>query len=348
MQRSRRLIWLCVVAFGCGREPSAPHTSVIRSWQLPASVAAVDLARDGQALLLGSETGESSLWNAPWNLSVTFDPAPGKLLAASFAGDGQIVLARDTGMVELRSGSGAVIQEMRIPLSGNASRARVSSSGRFAAFDARVFDLATARPIAEAPAPANQTALQFAGDRFILVTSRDDGGATALALGGSHPRRLQTGGEVSAGTISSDGRFIAAGTPGGLVIWDGDRSDPSCERSTGEEVAALAFSLSGSWLGVMSGHELLVFDVKRCRLRSALQLRNSGRSLDVDDDLVAAGDAGGVVYVWDTFNERLLARAAVLSGEVTRLRLHAGTRAVLAGTNHAHGAKVVLLRVGDQ
>ncbi|HKU40313.1 MAG TPA: hypothetical protein VJR89_19265, partial [Polyangiales bacterium] len=139
--------WLTLLALlACDRVPEAPGFERVRVWQLPDPLRAVDISRDGQAVLLGSERGESSLWTAPWKLWVPFDKVDQPLLAASFTSDGHLLFARASGAIELRADNGALILDPRLPLSQPAERALFSPDGRFLALDAAIYDLESMRP----------------------------------------------------------------------------------------------------------------------------------------------------------------------------------------------------------
>ncbi|HKP61945.1 MAG TPA: WD40 repeat domain-containing protein [Polyangiales bacterium] len=320
---------------GCDRVPEAPGFERVHVWKLPDALVALDLSRDGQAVLLGSERGESSLWNAPWNLSVPFERADQPLLAASFGSDGRVLLARAQGTVELRANSGALIMDPKIPLARTSSRALFSASGRFLALDDGIYDLENMRPVAATRA----SVAAFGADRFALVAGER---LELIGLGGEAPRQLDSTESLQAAAVSRDGQWIAAAGESGLSIWQGERAEPSCRRDSDGPIQALRFSASGNWLAAISGKRLLIFQAAGCERSASLRLVDVASGLDVDEDLIAVGDRRGNVYIWDVANQRMLGRGQEFAGAVTLLRLHAGSRSLLAGS----GSEAKLLRAG--
>lgn len=333
--RQACVLWLLVSIGGCDRVPEAPGFERVRAWKLPGALAALDISSDGQAVLLGSERGESSLWSAPWNLSVPFERMDQPLLAARFGGDGRLFFARAGGALELRASSGALILDPHIPLSQPSTRALFSPSGRFLALDDGIYDLEQMRPVARARAAA----LAFGGDRFALVGGER---LDVIALGGGATRQLSIREPLGAAASSVDGRWIAAAGSHGLSVWRADRDEPSCRHATDEPVQALRFSASGAWLAAISGNRLLVLRSASCERTASVRLLDMASALDVAEDLVAIGDRRGNLYVWDVPRGRMLGRGREFEGGVSLLRLHAGSRSLLAGS----GAEAKLLRAG--
>jgi WD40 repeat protein len=320
---------------GCDRVPDAPGFELVHVWKLPEALGALDISRDGQAVLLGSTRGESSLWNAPWNLSVPFERVDQPLLAASFGSDGRLLFARAQGAIELRASSGALILDPKIPLARPSVRALFSPSGRFLALDDGIYDLETMRPVARARAAA----LAFAADRFALVAAER---LEVVALDAGASRELSSGEPAHAAAISGDGRWVAAAGAQGLSIWQGERAEPSCRRDTDQPIQALRFSASAAWLAAISGDRLLIFRAASCERSASVRLLDIASVLDVEEDLVALGDRRGNLYVWDVSSSRMLGRGREFEGPVELLRLHAGSRSLLAGS----GAEAKLLRAG--
>jgi hypothetical protein len=345
----RALVYLSVAfAIGaCERAPQPRPYAEVRAWKLPGAIAALDIASDGQSLLLGSATGESSLWTAPWNTSVPFDAAKQPLLAARFTADGHSVFLRAHGALEVRADNGAMILDPHVRLPRESRFAAASPNGRFVAFDTSVYDLDVLRKIAGAEPADDQRGLAFAGDRMLLITRAHDPQLTVLRLDGRDTLLRHAPGEVHAGAISRDGRRTAAGTAVDVLVWDAELSEPMCERRTKSPVEALQFSPSGRWLAALSGRRLLVLDATTCEPSASVLLLDSGAALDVDGDWIAVADASGNVYVWDVFNARLLGNAKPVGAKVSQLRLHAASRSLLVAANGGAGAEVKLLRVGS-
>jgi WD40 repeat protein len=327
---------LCLSLVACAPRVEAPRFTEIASWNERAALGGLDLSADGQAVILGSAGGESSLWTAPWKLSVPFDRVEGTLLASSFTREGYVLLLRAPGLVELRSSSGAAIQEIRLPLPSPAARAAASPNGAYVAFDGRLYALDGQKLLLE-----GASGFAFAGDRFVASMRAAEPEVSVYELERAERREFRAPGSVTAVALSEDARHIAAGTSGAVVVWRNDDRAPVCERSSGE-VAALSFSRSGRWLAFVSGESLRVLDAQTCRERAVVQLDAAATALDLDGDLAAVGDARGNVYVWDLFNQRLVGRGGVVAGAVTQLRVHAGMRGVLAG--HGGEARLVGLR----
>lgn len=327
----------------CDRAPHAPAFDVVKTWDLPDALAALDLSADGQALLLGSRTGESSMWTAPWNLSVVFDRVDEPLLTARFTSDAHLLFARARGSIEIRESSGAITGESRIPLPGESSRALASPSGRFIAFDSSVYELESQRRAASAGFAA-VSGLAFADDHHALVTSRDDGDAAVLALEGGEPRRWRTDHTPRSAAISRDGRYRAVGTTAAVLVWQGDGQEPICELSASAPVIALELSASARWLAFVTGPTLRVVDVPSCEVLDSVVLEGEATVLSVDDDLIAVGDVRGNVYAWNAFSRRMVRRSRELSTSVAHVRARATSRSVLAAANEGTGAKAKLLR----
>jgi len=326
----------------CDGAPNAAAFDIVKTWDLPDALAAVDVSSDGQALLLGSRTGESSMWTAPWNLSVVFDRVEEPLLTARFTSDAHLLFARARGSIEIRESSGAITGESRILLPDEGVRAAASPSGRFVAFDAAVYEVESERKVTSADLPG-VSGQAFAEDRLALVTNRDDSDAVVLALDGREPRRWRTKQAPTSAALSRDGRYSAVGTTAGFVIWEDDRPEPICELSASAPVSALGFSASGRWLALVSGALLRVIDVRTCEALDAVPLMAAASALSIDDDLIAVGDVRGNVYLWNAYFRRMARRSAEFSASVAHVRVHAASRSVLAGANEGTGAKAKLL-----
>jgi WD40 repeat protein len=335
-----------MVAIGaCERTPAPRPYHEVRAWKLPAAIAALDIASDGQAILLGSATGESSLWTAPWNSSVPFDAAKEPLLAARFTAGGHSVFLRKRGALEVHADNGAMILDPHVRLPRDSQFAAASPNGRFVAFDTSVYDLDVLRKIAGADPADDQRGLAFAGDRMVLITRAHDPQLTVLRLDGRDTLLRHAPSEVHAGAISRDGRLTAAGTTVDVLVWDAGLSDPMCERRTKAPVEALQFSGSGRWLAALSGKRLLVLDTATCEPIASVSLHDTGVALDVDNDWIAVADASANLYVWDVYNARMVGNAKPIGAKVSQLRLHAASGSLLVAANARNSADVKLLRV---
>jgi hypothetical protein len=345
MQRVVLLIAELVALSACERTPNAPPFELVKAWKLRAAVASIDVTHDGQSVLLGTATGESSLWSAPWNLSVPFDPIAEPLLAARFTDDGHSVFLRARGAVELRADNGALLLDPHIRVKRPAQFAVSSPSGRYVAFDTSVYDVEAMRIMVQTDPVEDQRGLAFAGNRMVLVTRVHDPQLTILRLDGRETRERHVPDDVRAGAISSDGRYTAAGTDRDVLVYDGELSDPVCERRTKAPVEELQFSGSARWLAVLSGKRLLVLNATSCEPLATLLLLDTGAALDVDADLIAVADASANVYVFDVFNDRLVGRAKPFGSKVSHLRLNAASRSLLVAANGESAAEVKLLRI---
>lgn len=317
----------------------------VKNWKLSAAVASLDITRDGQSVLLGTFTGESSLWNAPWNLSVPFDPVDEPLLSARFTDDGHSILLRARGATQVRADNGALLLDPHIRVKRPSQFAVSSPNGRYVAFDTTVYDLEAMRILVQTDPVEDQRGLAFAGNRMVLVTRAHDPQLIILRLDGRETTERHATEEVLAGAISSDGRYTAAGTQRGVLVWSGELGDPICERRTKAPVEALQFSGSGRWLAVLSGKRLLVLNTTSCQPLASIPLLDSAAALDVDADLIAVADTSANVYVWDVYNDRLVGRAKPCDARVSQLRLDAASRSLLVAANGERGALVKLLRI---
>jgi hypothetical protein len=328
----------------CERTPDARPFELVHSWELPDAISALDIRADGEAVLLGSALGESSLWNAPWNLSVPFDRASEGLIAASFTTDGHLFFLRARGAVEVRADNGALTLDPHMRLQRLGERAVASPSGRFIAYDAQVYDFEAMRLVAKSEVSDDQRGLAFAGERAVLVTRAGKPQLTVLRLDGHETIERSSPEDATAGAITSDAGRTAAGTARGIYVWNSERAEPVCQRSTKDPVTALRFSGSARWLAAVSGARLLVLDAASCELMGSVLLVAQATRLDVDGDLIAVADAGANLYVWDVFNHRLIGRAKVFDANLVQMRLHAASKSVLAAANSDKGAVVKLLR----
>jgi WD40 repeat protein len=337
-----RILCLVLLTTACAREAHPPPLAAVKRWQVADAFAAIDLAPDGQSALLGNATGEPSLWSAPWSLSVYFETADARLRAAGFGSEGQVLIVRALGMqaaIEHRASSGALI-DVQVPrLARDVSRALLSPSGRYVAFDRRVYDVQGQRIVAQDDTEGEVAALAFAEDRAALIATERS--VAVFAFDGSEPRRWNTGAQVTAAALTTDARSVAAATLDAIEIWHRGAPEPACVMPLSLTVGALQFSRSGGWLAAIGGSELRLIDVPSCRTRTVVPLGAEASALDVDDDLIAFGDARGRVWVWDAYNGKLLARSQELAGPVSLLRVHAGSRTILA----AGGGEAKLLRV---
>jgi WD40 repeat protein len=346
--RSVRLFMVAAVlgaSAACERTPDALPYEVVRSWKLPGEVASIDLSSDGQSVLLGSATGESSLWTSPWNLSVPFDRVAEPLLAARFSNDGHLLFLRAHGAIEVRSDNGAILLDPHIRLKRPSQFALPSPNGRYVAFDTSVYDIEAMRLMVQAEPGEDQRGLAFAGDRMVLITRAHHPQLTVLRLDGRESVLRHAPDEVMAGAISHDGRYIAAGTTREVLVWEAEASVPVCERQTKAPIEALHFSGSARWLAALSGRRLLVLNAVSCEPLMSVPLLDGAAVLDVDGDLIAVADASANIYVWDVFNVRMIGLARVFGTKVSQLRLHAASRSLLVAANGAGGAEVKLLRI---
>jgi hypothetical protein len=333
------------VSAACERTPDAPVYEVVHTWNLPAEVASLDIARDGQSVLIGSATGESSLWSSPWNLSVPFDPSEEPLLAARFTSDGHLIFLRAHGAIEVRADNGALLLDPHVRLKRPSQFALPSSNGRYVAFDTSVYDIEVMRMMVQAEPGEDQRGLAFAGDRMVLITRAHDPQLTVLPLDGREPLLRHAPDEVMAGAISSDGRYTAAGTTREVLVWEAEASVPACERQTKAPIEALHFSGSAQWLAALSGRRLLVLNAASCEPLTSVPLLDAAAVLDVDADLIAVADASANIYVWDVYNDRMIGRARVFGSKVAQLRLHAASRSLLVAANGEGRSEVKLLRI---
>lgn len=341
------LAFLAAAASSCQREPQNATLALatVRTWELSDALAAVALSRDATAVALGSATGESSLWNSPWTLSVIFDRAPSPLVAAAFDAEDHLLFARSDGSFQVLASTGAVIQEGRFADARGAARAEFSSSGAHVAFDGRLYALAGERALAPASTPPAPSSAVFAGDGTALIVDRASGELSVQALQGGVARTLRASSGITAAAISANGRSIAVATIKDVQIWQDDELEPSCRHATGEAASALAFSGSARWLALAGGRALEVVRVSDCERLASLRSNARVTSLVVHEDLIAAGDESGHVYVWDVYNARWLAREQVFDAAVLQVQLHASSRSVLAASNRGRGAEAKLLRV---
>jgi hypothetical protein len=336
---------LLAAGAACERTPDAHPYELVHTWKLPGEVASLDISRDGQSVLLGSATGESSLWSSPWNLSVPFDRVDEPLLAARFTDDGHLIFLRARGAIEVRSDNGALLLDPHIRLKRPSQFALPSPNGRYVAFDATVYDLEAMRVMVQAEPDEDQRGLAFAGDRMVLVTRAHHPQLTVLRLDGRESVLRHAPDEVMAGAISSDGRYTAAGTTREVLVWEADAAGPMCERQTKAPIEALHFSGSARWLAALSGRRLLVLNAASCEPFTSVPLLDAAAVLDVDADLIAVADASANIYVWDVYNDRMIGRARMFGSKVAQLRLHAQSRSLLVAANGAGRAEVKLLRI---
>jgi hypothetical protein len=337
-----------VALVACERTPNAPPYDLLKAWKLPAPIASIDIANDGQSVLLGAASGESSLWSAPWNLSVPFDPATEPLLAARFTEDGHSLLLRARGAVQVRADNGALLLEPHIRLKHPARFAVSSPNGRYVAYDTSVYDIEAMRIMVQTDPAEDQRGLAFAGNRMLLVTRAHDPQLTILRLDGRETRERHAPVEVRAGAISKDGRYVAAGTERDVMVWDAELSDPACQRRTNAPAEMLQFSGSARWLAVVSGKRLLVLNASSCEPLASVALLDSGAALDVDADLIAVADASANVYVYDVYNDRLVGRAQPFHHKLSQLRINAAARSLLVAANGEAGAEAKLLRISGR
>jgi hypothetical protein len=340
------LVLGAIAALGCERvqEPETLAFVEVRTWELPEPLGAVALSRDAGAIALGSATGESSLWNAPWKLSVIFDRSPAPLLAAGFGADDHLLFARADGSVQVLASNGAVIQEARFAAPHARERAAFSDSGAHVAFGGQIYALTGERAVAQASTSATAASASFAGDRAALIVDAGGRELVGLALEGGTARKLLAPSRVTAGAISGDGHSIAAGTAEGALVWQGDEPEPTCRYATSEAIDALTWSGSASWFALTSGRTLQIVRARDCERIASLRTIDRSTSLVAHEDLIAAGDASGRVYVFDVYNARWLAREQVFDAPVLQVQLHASSRSVLAAANRGQGAKAKLLQ----
>lgn len=342
-----RLLWIAAlvsVSSGCERAAEAIPFTRAHDWKLQAPIAALDISKDGQAVLLGVASGESSMWTSPWNLSVPFDKVDEPLLAARFSDDGRPIFVRARGAVEVRANNGALLLDPHIRVKRPSKLASSSPNGRYVAFDSSVYDIEAMRLMVQAEPSDDQLGLAFAGDRRVLVTRAHAPQLTILRLDGRDAIERTTPDDVTAGAISNDGRLVAAGTASKVVLWDDASSTSVCDHGVKGPVAALKFSGSGRWLAAVSGKRLVILTTSKCEELASFALLDAGRLLDVDGDWVALADASGNLYVWDIYNERAVGRAKPLDQPLSHLRLHAATHSLLVAANGGASAEVALLQ----
>lgn len=337
---ARNSTWLWVLwLLACERTPDAPAFEAGPSWQSRTGVVAVDIAPNGQTLLLGEGLSESTLWYAPWKRSATLARVPGTLLIARFVADDRVLLASNQGGVGIYAAdSGKELQHASLTLDQDSRRAQASDSGRYLAFDAWVYDLSKSSWAVRATRPAGQVAVGFSGERAAWTAGFHDASLTVLGLSGEPERSLRAPDNVSTAAGSRDGRYLAAGTTERVVIWRPDREAPSCEHGGRGRVTHVRFAASGEWLAFTAEDRLAIVRAADCSELGSLRLHRAATALDVDAELIAVGDADGYVYAWDEQRAALLAVSRSMPNAVIALRANAATRAVLAVSAQANGS----------
>ena len=147
-----------------------------------------------------------------------------------------------------------------------------------------------------------------AGDRTIRLWNSETGAEKSILRGHSA--------SVNSIAFSANSRFIAGSAPNGTVlVWNVLTGEIEKNLETGDTALALAWSGDGQWLAVSSDTKVFVWNAPNWELRHSF-LANNPWSLRFDPSsrLLAAGNADGVVNVWDVQTGSL---ARALGGRAT-------------------------------
>jgi WD40 repeat protein len=165
---------------------------------------------------------------------------------------------------------------------------------------------------------ARSKSFDFSSDgRWLSFADSGDVGLWDLAIldGTGRHRALQTSQHVTALAFSPDSSSIAYGDDtGGIGFWDITRSETYTEVAIFDgAVHILAYSPDGQWLaattngcGCIDENVITIWDLKRERPTkdNGLQLRQHAHkvwaiSFSTDSKVLATGDLGGQIYLWD-------------------------------------------------
>jgi WD40 repeat protein len=338
--RSRSLAgWLLACAacgIGGGCKADAPAFAEIHSWKLP----------DGKAAVLGSGLGDAVLVRAPWQDITSLQPTAGGVLDVRFLEGDRVMLVSENGVIEIRRASdGTSISQDKPVLDGDARRALATRDGRYVAFDARVYDVQAKRWVVEQHLPAEQTGLDFAAGKYVLIAGYHDKSIDLKSLDGAEVHQWHTEGKTAAAAMSGEARYVAAATDDHVMIWSSATGAPPCEKSADEKTSFLRFG--DGWLAAAET-KLRVWNIPQCEEIASLSLAARATALDVDGDLIAVGDYDGEVYVWDVRAGRLIGQGRATARYVRALKVNAASRSVFVAGDAVAGYEVKLLRLTDK
>jgi WD40 repeat protein/DNA-binding SARP family transcriptional activator len=305
----------------------------------PADVLAVGYSPDGTRVATGSANGTATLWNPSTGQAVHVLRAhPGGVFATRFSADGKrlVTLGADRAVRiwDVQSGrllraianvhdrtSAAVAWGEGVAFVGD-TRVAVApwslGKGTPSPVVARVFDLATGKPVGEVDDPAGATQtddIDVSPDGKLLVAGHARGALQLYRL--SDGRQLDVVQGSAAGAVpdvefSRDGKFVAtAGVDGFAKIWsvaDGRLREVLRLRGHDSPVLSVSFDRDGTRLASVGGaRDARVWDVSPAGRGEVLTLPGPQSKPEWRADiaftpdgrrLVASSGPAGMVRVW--------------------------------------------------
>jgi eukaryotic-like serine/threonine-protein kinase len=304
------------------------------------------LSRRG-ALVTGDYDGEVRLWDLATGEGRVVIDGKGFIVGFEVSPDERHLVwvghGGDVRLLDLETGEGRLLGDLGVGDLGNMGRVTLAPDGRFAAAwapDGSVveFDLQGHGSRTLAPATklrAMEGALRFSPDGKTLAFM-GEGTSVVLADVSTGARRVLDGRQapIEHLVFSPDGQHLATGLANHAVqLWDLSRGTARTLYGFQDRVVMLAFSPDSKRLAVSSAdHTARVFAVEigDGRVIGAHGAALTAGSLSADGALLAAGDAAGVIRLWDPTRAVPAGSPTPAIAEPVELAGHAGKVQALA------------------
>lgn len=228
---------------------------------------------------------------------VQFAPDGEWIASASLDGTVRIAAASD-GSLEHEWRHGAEVYAVAVSPEGD----MVAWSGQ----DGRIVvaEPGSEEPLSDVKLPGWSVAITFAPDGTLLIAGVEGSVRWLDPLLGEVRRTVETGSELLAVAVSSDGTRVATAPP--IKVWDSD-TGTLVKSVPGHGQGGLAFSPDGSTLAVAGTHrEIPLFDVAGGKVAQPARASLRGHamtvtSVDFDPDgrRLASGSLDGTVRIWE-------------------------------------------------
>ena len=331
-------------------------------------VSSMTFSPDGRSLATGGNDGKVRLWDLARlvgmiALATPEDIPPSRVGGLAFSPDGTILASATTNdAMSWHMPNGQPVGSPLIPASGAAERGTVAFSpdGRIIATAIRnniqMSDAATGQLLGWIrPHVANglalSTPLAFSADGKILAVGSNVGVVWLFNVA-SHAKiaTIHVTGDLDWGidgvAFSSDGRFFAATSPLGTLLWNTAGWKPAGRVSgmSGSDFS-LAFSPDGTLLAVAGGYEVRVLDVATRRQIGDPFINTSNSDQDEftsaafssDSQTLAVGTTSGTVQLYMVSTGQEIGESLPVSSSqgisVTAVALDQSGRFLAAGAN---------------